>query len=58
MSIALSSKVVHNTVQFVCPLRLILLARNLQHRLDLHDIIDFFEVHLPFAEDEAFQVDD
>ena len=56
--IAFCSEMMHDTIQLICADRRLLFARNLDHWLNFHDIVDFSEVHVPFAEHKSFQVND
>ena len=58
MAIALSSIMMYYAIQFIGSDGGILLARDLDYRLDLYYIIYFGEVHMSLTKHEAFKVDD
>ena len=57
MAVTFSAEMMHNRVKLVLSCSILLTARDLYLLLDLHDVINFSEVHVPLAEDETLKMD-
>ena len=57
MSVTLCSVVVHDSVNLVCLRCPIMFALELKGWLDLDYVIDLHKIHVPFAENEPFHMD-